>query len=321
MWKRERSDDVPISSILLLFIGHRRPANDQEFGSHQAYAFSATVGRELRFFRQIDVGAERHPMSVEGDGVSGGEGLELLVLESLGLTAVSVRLDLRRCGIHDQDSRCPIENHVLVPHEQFRRIAQTDDRGQSERPREDRDVRRACAGISSDSDDRLAIELHRETGREIVGDENPVRSLWQTDWIVIGQSEEDRQHSDVHVDQIADSLAQERPRVTRELLAPFKEHQIECLLGAEVLSYELLDLSKQLAILENRELDVEDRRFLGTGILFGASPHVTETLARLIQACVEALDFAWYGFVGNDAVAYVRNFPPEKVDESVHDSR
>jgi hypothetical protein len=28
-----------------------------------------------------------------------------------------------------------------------------------------------------------------------------------------------------------------------------------------------------------------------------------------------------YGFVGNDAVPYVRNFPAEKVDKSVHDSR
>jgi hypothetical protein len=48
---------------------------------------------------------------------------------------------------------------------------------------------------------------------------------------------------------------------------------------------------------------------------------MTESLTRLIQAIVEALDLAWYGFVGNDAVAYVRNFPPEEVDESVHDSR
>ena len=78
---------------------------------------------------------------------------------------------------------------------------------------------------------------------------------------------------------------------------------------------------EQLAVLENRELDVEDRRFFGTGILFGASPHMAESLARLIQTVVKSLDLAAYGFVGNDAVPYVRNFPPEKVDESVHDSR
>jgi hypothetical protein len=48
---------------------------------------------------------------------------------------------------------------------------------------------------------------------------------------------------------------------------------------------------------------------------------VTESLTRLVQTIVEALDLAWYGFVGNDAVAYVRNFPPKKVHESVHDSR
>jgi hypothetical protein len=109
--------------------------------------------------------------------------------------------------------------------------------------------------------------------------------------------------------------------VARELLAPLKENQIECFLGAEVLSYELLDLPKQLAVLENRELDIEDRRFFGTGILFGASAHVTESLARLIQTVVKSLDLAFDGFVGNDAMAHIRNFPPEKVDESVHDPR
>ena len=182
-------------------------------------------------------------------------------------------------------------------------------------------MRRAGARIGSNSDDRLAIELHREAGREIVCDENPVRSLWQTNRIVIGQPEEDLQHSDVHVDQIADSLAQERPRVTRELLPPFEKHEIERLFSAEVLGYQLLDLPKQLAVLENRELDIEDRCFLRSGIFFGASAHVTESLARLVQTVVEPLDLAAYGFVGNDAVPYVRNFPQKKVDESVHDSR
>src|SRR6266852_1132010 len=36
---------------------------------------------------------------------------------------------------------------------------------------------------------------------------------------------------------------------------------------------------------------------------------------------MEALHFAAYGFVGNDAVPHVRNFPLEKVDLSVHDPR
>jgi hypothetical protein len=36
---------------------------------------------------------------------------------------------------------------------------------------------------------------------------------------------------------------------------------------------------------------------------------------------MEALDFTAYRFVGNNAVPNVRNFPLEKVDESIHDSR
>ena len=99
-------------------------------------------------------------------------------------------------------------------------------------------------------------------------------SLRQIDRIVIRQAEQDREHSDVHVYEVADSFAQQRPRVTRELLAPFEQDEIERLFGAEVLRYELLDLSQELAVLENRKLDIEDRRFLGAGVLLGARPHV-----------------------------------------------
>jgi hypothetical protein len=56
-------------------------------------------------------------------------------------------------------------------------------------------------------------------------------------------------------------------------------------------------------------------------VLLGARSHVAEPLSRLFQGRMEALHFAAYRFVGNDAVPNVRNFPLEKVDESVHDSR
>ena len=210
---------------------------------------------------------------------------------------------------------------MLVPGQPLGCVSESDDRGQPQRSRENRDVRRTRARIGRNADDRFAIQLHGEARREIVRDEDPVGSLRQIDRIVIRQAEQDREHSDVHVDQIADSFAQQRSGVTRELLAPLEQNEIECLFRAEVLRYQLLDLSQQLAVLENGELDIEDRGFLRPGVLLGARPHLAEPLARLFQPRMKALDLAGYSFVRNDAVPHVRNFPPEKVHESVHDSR
>src|SRR6185436_20284831 len=112
-------------------------------------------------------------------------------------------------------------------------------------------------------------------------DENLVRALWQIDGIVIRQAEEDGEHSDVHVDQISHSLAQHRPGVTRELLPPLEQHQVKSLFRAEVLVNELLDLAQQLTILENRELHVENGRFLGSGVLLGTGANLPQTRPRL----------------------------------------
>ena len=89
--------------------------------------------------------------------------------------------------------------------------------------------------------DRLAVELHREARRQVVRDENRVRALRQIDRIVIGQIEQQREHADLDVGQVADALAQHRVRATREPLAPLEHHDLERLLGAEVLADQLFD--------------------------------------------------------------------------------
>src|SRR4051812_39889451 len=100
---------------------------------------------------------------------------------------------------------------------------------------------RAC--VRSDSYYCLTIELHREAGCQVVGDEDLVRSFRQVDWIVIRKAEQNRQNSDVHVDEIADSLSHERARVTRELLSPLEQHEIERFLSAEILLNQFFDLA------------------------------------------------------------------------------
>ena len=137
---------------------------------------------------------------------------------------------------------------------------------------------------------------------------------------MIGQPKQDRQDPDVHVDQIADPLAQERTRMSGELLAPLEQDEVEALLSADVLVDQLLDLADKLAVLEYRQLDIENRGFFWPGVFLRACADLMQPLFRFFERCVEAFDFSWYRFVGDDAMPDVRDFPAEKVDWSVHDT-
>src|SRR6266566_2599992 len=124
----------------------------------------------------------------------------------------------------------------------------------------------------------------------------------------------------MNVDQIANSLAQQRPRMTGELLTPLEQHEIERFFRAQVLVNQFLNLSQELSVLQDGELDVKDRGLFRARVLFGPCTDLVQPLLSLFQRSVEALDLTSDGFVGNYAVAHVRNFPSEKVDRPVHDS-
>ena len=123
-----------------------------------------------------------------------------------------------------------------------------------------------------------AIELHRQTRRQIVRDENRVRALGEIDRIVIGKIEQQREDANLDVLQIADSLAQHRMRVSAEPLRPLEHHDLERFLGAEILPDQLFDGRDELLVVENRALHVEDRRFLRAGRALRRARESDETL-------------------------------------------
>jgi hypothetical protein len=96
---------------------------------------------------------------------------------------------------------------VLVSVETVGRVTESDDRRQAQRPRENRDVRGAGSRVGRDPDYRFAIELNREARGQVVRDEDLVRPLRQVDGIVVGQAEENREHANVDVDEVAHALA------------------------------------------------------------------------------------------------------------------
>jgi hypothetical protein len=144
-------------------------------------------------------------------------------------------------------------------------------------------VRGARTGVGRDPRDRTPIELDRETRRQVVRDEDRVRTRLEVDGIVVREVEQERQEADVHVDQVADPLAHHRVRRATEVLAPLQHHEVERLLGREVLPHEGLDARAQFDIAEDGDLHLEDHRFRRAGILLGAGLHAAQALHRRID--------------------------------------
>ena len=166
----EDIDDVRVGAVLLFFVGHRCPSDDEKFRAHQADTLGAAARGLGRFLGKIDVGAERDPVSVERYRIRRGEELELGGILRFAQTTLPVRCALLRRRIDEQQSRRAVENEMLLAGELRRRITKSDDRWQAERARENRDVRGARPGVSCDSADRVTIELDGEARRQIVSD-------------------------------------------------------------------------------------------------------------------------------------------------------
>ena len=73
-------------------------------------------------------------------------------------------------------------------------------------------MRRARPRIGCDPADRRAVELHRETGRQIVRHEDRVPIGARGHGVAIWKPEEDREEPDLDIDQIAGALAHQRIR-------------------------------------------------------------------------------------------------------------
>ena len=223
----ERLDDVRVGLVLLLLVRHRRAADDEELGAHQADALGAAQRGARGLLRQVHVHEELDPNAVHRDRLLAGEPGQHLALAPLAARPRRRVLELGGRRTHDEHAGRGVEDHFLTAREARGRVEEPDDRGKPERAREDGDVRRAGARVRRDARDALAIELQREARREVVRDEDRVGALRQVHRIVVGEVEQDGEHADVHVHQVAHALAHHRVRRSREVLAPFEHHHVE----------------------------------------------------------------------------------------------
>ena len=214
-----------------------------------------------------------------------------------------------------------VEDRHLAGVQAARGIAQPDDGGDAERARENRDVRHARAGVGRDRGDRLAVELHREARRQVVRDEDRVRALRHIDRIVIGKPEQEREHADLHVGEIADALAHHRRGVAREVVPQIEHRDLERRLRREILPDQSIDAADHVGVLEDQHLRLEDPRLLLARVVRGAAAHVLQSLARARERRAEALDLGRNLLIGHDPLRHLRDFPVEHVHRPDDDAR
>ena len=99
--------------------------------------------------------------------------------------------------------------------------------------------------------------------------EDRIASLRQIDRIVIRQAEQDGQHADVHIRQIADTLPNHRLGVPRKILTPFNEREVERLFRTQILMDKCFDAGGELRIRQNRNLHFKDCCFLLASVTLG----------------------------------------------------
>src|SRR5690606_19791640 len=138
--------------------------------------------------------------------------------------------------------------------------------------------------------------------------------------IVIRKAQEKRQHADLDIGEVAHPLAHHGHRVAREALPPLQHHEIERLLGAQVLPYVAFDGVAEIRVLEDRELHVEDRRFLGASPALRPGANAAQPVTGVQERLAEALQFVLDLLVGDDPVPHVRHLPLQEMGRADNDA-
>src|SRR5690349_20890863 len=99
----------------------------------------------------------------------------------------------------------------------------------------------------------------------------------------------------------------------RESSAPFVEHDVECFLCCEILPDVRLDLLREIAIVEDADLHVEDRGFLWARMCARAITHLDETFFRALDSSSVALELSGDHVIPDDPGRDVRHLPPKEV--------
>ena len=141
-------------------------------------------------------------------------------------------------------------------------------------------------------------------------DENCIAARRHVDGIVIGQPQQNGEHTDMHIGEIPNAFAQHGRRMARKMLPPLQQDQVECLFGAQVLTDECFDTLGQRRIVEDRQLHVKDGCFLGSRLRLSAHAQMPQSLAGALKRTVQPRNFRLDVGIVDESWRDFRDLPP-----------
>src|SRR5690606_20477711 len=168
---RERLRDLAVGLVLLLLLGLRATADDEELGAEEADAHRAVRAGDVDLAREVDVGAQQDGLAVRGDGLEMREEDQLLLPLTHADVALAVNalLELRR--LDDHAAGPAVQDQLLAVLDDAGDVAEADDGGQADRAGEDGRVGGPAAGVGRVAEHLAPVELHGERRREVARDQ------------------------------------------------------------------------------------------------------------------------------------------------------
>ena len=147
---------------LLVLRGQRAVSGDEKLGPEESHSFGAVCLGGLDFVRQVNVAPQRDVHAIERERRLPDRFLEVgRHLPPPGLAPFGLRHFVGR-GIEQHRAAGAVENHLRALLDAGDRAADAEDRRDADRVCEDRGVRGARALLADQTDDVLAVELHRQ---------------------------------------------------------------------------------------------------------------------------------------------------------------
>ena len=182
--------------------------------------------------------------------------------------------------------------------------------GNAERVRQDRGVRRARPFLADEPDHVLAIELHRQSGRELVGHDDDLLVGRDGPELVPHATHQPVEHPKLDGVQVGQTLAQ--PGGAGPEVAELERLELVRGLGAElVVADQGLDRGQEIGVLRHQDLGVEDSRLLGPRALEYALAEIAQVGHDVVHGVPEPAHLLLHVLGLDRAVRHLREVHPD----------
>src|SRR5215216_6333012 len=103
---------------------------------------------------------------------------------------------------------------------------------------------------------------------------------------MVRQTQQHRKNADVHIRKISDPLTHGGHGMTRKILAPFDENEVESFFCGKVLLDEGLDAAEQLGVGKDHQLHFEDRRLFLSSVMRSSPLDLLKARLRFLDSIV-----------------------------------